>query len=428
LLSVLLENIYNTMITLPPPSDDVRALADADSFFASCEVARNPALRGKPLCIARPGDIVLASTYEAKAHGVTTGTPTREAKRVLGNSAIFLPPDMAYYGRVSAQVFTCMAEYGDLLEQFSIDEAFLRLPPLSVCEGITPEVTAFNRQKAYEDYLVMVQAKIRQYTGIPFTFGAAPTRLLAKTFAKLKKPYGIYVWLDQHRITETLCHLPLIKTPFIGERTAAKIAYCRTMLDFSALSGATVRKVLGWNGLKLWLELNGVHALTIERTWPPTVISRCHSFHPHFTDNYTHIWAYLFKNFETAYKQLFDSDVGVKYLKIRIKSKSFVTYKAVIRLPRPTRDRGVLLEQCRLLLEQCWREGVLWRQTGVVFSELDHTVLHQPPIFSVASIDTIPSPAMPWPTSSRLHRVIEALNHKRWKELVMRATSHILSS
>jgi hypothetical protein len=67
---------------------------------------------------------------------------------------------------------------------------------------------------------------------------------LAKTFAKLKKPYGIYVGLDESRIITTLRQLPLTKTPFIGQRTAAKIAYCRTMYDFYALPGEQVRKVL----------------------------------------------------------------------------------------------------------------------------------------------------------------------------------------
>ena len=54
------------MLMMPNKSIDVWALADCDSFFASCEVARNPALKGKEVCICRDNDIVIACTYEAK--------------------------------------------------------------------------------------------------------------------------------------------------------------------------------------------------------------------------------------------------------------------------------------------------------------------------------------------------------------------------
>jgi nucleotidyltransferase/DNA polymerase involved in DNA repair len=54
------------MLMMPNKSTEVWALADCDSFFASCEVARNPALQGKEVCICRENDIVIACTYEAK--------------------------------------------------------------------------------------------------------------------------------------------------------------------------------------------------------------------------------------------------------------------------------------------------------------------------------------------------------------------------
>lgn len=60
------------MLMMPNKSTEVWALADCDSFFASCEVARNPALQGKEVCVCRDGDIVIACTYEAKYKGVGT--------------------------------------------------------------------------------------------------------------------------------------------------------------------------------------------------------------------------------------------------------------------------------------------------------------------------------------------------------------------
>jgi len=116
----------------------------------------------------------VASTYEAKRLGVTTGTPSREAKRMLPKNAVFLPPDMGFYGRMSEKVFSCLAEYVDELEQFSIDEAFIVLPPSLAYDEFSASL-----------YVDFVQQKLYKRTGLPISFGVAPTRLLAKTFAKL---------------------------------------------------------------------------------------------------------------------------------------------------------------------------------------------------------------------------------------------------
>lgn len=89
---------------------------------------------------------------------------------------------MGYYGRVSAKLFGCLAEYGEALEQFSIDEAFLLFPPFGEHDEIS-----------YHLYALYVQQQLFKRTGIGVTFGVAPTRLLAKTFSKIRKPFGVFV-------------------------------------------------------------------------------------------------------------------------------------------------------------------------------------------------------------------------------------------
>ena len=81
---ILFETIMKEFIR---PSQRIWTLADCDSFYASCEVARRPNLKGKPVCVCRDRDIVLAATYEAKALGVGTGTASRDAKKILGEVA-----------------------------------------------------------------------------------------------------------------------------------------------------------------------------------------------------------------------------------------------------------------------------------------------------------------------------------------------------
>lgn len=139
------------MLVMPHKSEQIRALADCDSFFASCEVARNPSLKGKCVCIGKEGDIITASTYEAKARGIKTGTPSREAKRLLGDDLVLIAPDMKFYGQMSQKIFSCLAEYVDQLEQYSVDEAFVALPSSFVEDEMTATLYVdYIQQKLYQ--------------------------------------------------------------------------------------------------------------------------------------------------------------------------------------------------------------------------------------------------------------------------------------
>jgi len=63
-----------------------RMLIDCDAYFASCEQARNPSLRGKKVVVAGDTEqrsVVAAASYEARAYGVKAGTPIQEARRLL---------------------------------------------------------------------------------------------------------------------------------------------------------------------------------------------------------------------------------------------------------------------------------------------------------------------------------------------------------
>ncbi len=62
-------------------SPKIYAHIDCDSFFASCELLRNPALAKKCVCVGT--EIIIAATYNAKARGIKTGTPIWEARRIL---------------------------------------------------------------------------------------------------------------------------------------------------------------------------------------------------------------------------------------------------------------------------------------------------------------------------------------------------------
>src|SRR4030043_1017305 len=99
---------------------------DADAFFASCEQAIHPELKGKPVVTGRERGMVAAASYEAKAKGVKTGMIFSEVKKVCPE-AIILPSDYETYSLFSVRMFEILRRFSPDVEEYSIDEAFADL-------------------------------------------------------------------------------------------------------------------------------------------------------------------------------------------------------------------------------------------------------------------------------------------------------------
>jgi DNA polymerase-4/DNA polymerase V len=96
---------------------------DADAFFASCEQAIHPELRGRPVITGKERGIVAAASYEAKAKGVKRGMRLFEAKKVCPG-VITVPSDYETYSLFSVRMFEILRRFSPDVEEYSIDEAF----------------------------------------------------------------------------------------------------------------------------------------------------------------------------------------------------------------------------------------------------------------------------------------------------------------
>ena len=102
---------------------------DADAFFASCEQALNPKLKGKPIITGRERGIASAVSYEAKALGIKRGMSIREIKQMCPG-IIHLPSDYETYSLFSRRIFAIVRRYTTEVEEYSIDECFAELTGL----------------------------------------------------------------------------------------------------------------------------------------------------------------------------------------------------------------------------------------------------------------------------------------------------------
>ena len=225
-------------------------LVDMNAFFISCEMTRKDSLVGIPAAVAgdpkkRTG-IILAANYEARAYGVKTTMVLHEALK-LCPKIILVPPDHHFYQQKSKEVMDLLSNNTPVLEQNSIDEAWL---DMTGCEGLfgTP-VKAAKR----------IMDEIKDRLGLWCSIGIAENKFLAKMAAEMKKPLGITeLWKDD--IPIKFWPLPVKEMYGIGSKTAEKLNRMgmKTIGDLAKCDANLIVKTFGKGGNEIYLHAKGI--------------------------------------------------------------------------------------------------------------------------------------------------------------------------
>ncbi len=155
---------------------------DMDAFYAAVEVLHDPSLRGLPLIIGAPDgrSVVSSASYEARRYGVRSAMPVAQAIRLCPTARI-VRPDFSRYRAVSTKVMDIFGEITPLVEQLSVDEAFLDVTGARRLWGRPREIGA------------LVRRRIADEVGITCSVGIAATKHVAKIASTLAKPDGMLV-------------------------------------------------------------------------------------------------------------------------------------------------------------------------------------------------------------------------------------------
>jgi DNA polymerase-4 len=181
--------------------------ADVDAFFAAVEQRDDPRLRGRPVIVG--AWVVLAASYEAKAHGVRTAMSVTRARR-LCPGAIVVEPRMSAYSEASKAVYQVFDDTAPRVEGLSIDEAFLDVRGVRRLSGTPTEIA------------VRLRREVRERVGLPITVGIARTKFLAKVASGMAKPDGLLV-VPPDRELAFLHPLPVERLWGVGPATATKL-------------------------------------------------------------------------------------------------------------------------------------------------------------------------------------------------------------
>ena len=196
---------------------------DMDAFYASVEQRDEPSLKGKPVAVGGGHrGVVAAASYEARKFGVRSAMPSVTARRRCPE-LVFVKPRFDVYRAVSHQIRAIFADYTELVEPLSLDEAYL---------DVTEDRHRLGSARAIAED---IRRRIREETGLTASAGVSYCKFIAKLASDHRKPDGLCV-ITPERGPDFVASLPVARFHGIGPVTATK------MERLGILTGADLRE------------------------------------------------------------------------------------------------------------------------------------------------------------------------------------------
>ena len=337
---------------------------DMNCFYASCELAVNESLRGKPVVIAHNDpfqrSIIVSPSYEARKYGIKATMTIKEAFD-LCRDIVVAEPDYELYNHYSKLFHEYLLKITPMVEMASVDEAFLDLT--DVCQGA--EVIELAQK---------IQKEIYELYKLPTSIGIAPNKLLAKIASDMKKPMGITV-LRKREIDKYMWPLPIKDLLGVGKKTIEKMdeLKIKTIGDLANYKDLDLlKKTLGnVNALSLYSKANGIDdSLVNPNETQATSISADHTFYLETYDEK------LIKNTikvlcNTVCHRLQEANQKAMTLGVRFKYGNMKTYNRSKALSRATNDEYTWIDTCLDVFDEFYEDGQPIRLIGVFGNRLE---------------------------------------------------------
>jgi len=390
-------------------------LVDMNAFFITCEMKRNPGLKGKPAAVAgdpsRRSGIILAANYEARATGVKTTMTIQQALK-LCPSLTLVPPDHSYYDLISKQVMQYLSEYSPVIEQNSIDEAWIDMTGTEKLFG-TAQTAARKIMQGLMDDL-----------DLWCSIGISSNKFLAKMASEMKKPLGI-TELQTEDVPAKLWPLPVGYMYGVGQKTSEALNKLNifTIEDLAKSDRDKLLKTFGKSALSMHDHANGIDCEPVTTRSPDDIKSIGKSVT--LSKDVSHI--------EEAKAVLLKLSDEVS-MRARMKHKKGHTVQITLKYS----DFRVITRQCQIpqtnlpkqifqagstLLDECWNQKRPIRLIGIALTDFDSSSSgEQLSLFdldkkeiSMSNIDTDLK-------DERLQQAVDLIRNKFGKDIVSRAS------
>ena len=330
---------------------------DLDTFFVSVERLKDARLINKPVVVGGTGDrgVVASCSYEARAFGVHSAMPMRQA-RMLCPEVIVVRGDYEHYSYYSNMVTEIVEEKVPLYEKSSIDEFYIDM------SGMDKFFGTYN-------YMKDVRNRIIKETGLPISFGLSENKTVSKVATGEAKPNN-HLKIDLGIEKQFLAPLPVRKIPMVGEVTSQLlrkmgIVKIKTVQEMPL---QVMDNILGENGKTIWRKANGIDNSPVEPYTERKSISSEETFSTDTID-IKKIKTILMAMTEKLAFQLRKENKLTSNISVKIRYSDFDTHTKQMRIPYTSTDH-TLMKVVKELFDKLFGRRVLIRLVGVRFSGL----------------------------------------------------------
>ena len=334
---------------------------DMDAFFASVEQLTRPTLRGRPVLVGGLGGrgVVAGASYESRVFGARSAMPMHQARRLIGVTAVVLPPRGVVYGVASRRVFDTVRAIVPVVEQLSFDEAF----------GEPPELVGASATDV-EQFCTELRRRVLDETGLIASVGAGSGKQIAKIGSGLAKPDGIQVIRrdDEKRLLKGLAVRRLWGIGPVAEEKLHRLGI-ETIGQLAALSEAEVANILGATiGPAMHRLARGIDDRPVAERAEAKQISAESTFAADLS-TLEELREAIAPIAEHAHQRLCRDGRGARTVTVKLKKSDMSTLTRSATLPYATTDGAALAALARRLLLDPREIGPI-RLLGVGFSGL----------------------------------------------------------
>ncbi|MFZ2512615.1 MAG: DNA polymerase IV, partial [Gordonia sp. (in: high G+C Gram-positive bacteria)] len=334
---------------------------DMDAFFASVEELTRPTLAGRPVLVGGAGGrgVVAGASYAARAFGAHSAMPMHQARRLVGPSAVVLPPRGGVYRAVSERVFAVIRRFAPVIETLSFDEAFAE--PAELAGASVADADDFARR---------LRAAIRAEIGLPASVGFGSGKQIAKIASDQAKPDGIAVIAPSGEL-DFLHALPVRRLWGVGPVSGDRLARLgvETIGEFAALDSSEVASILGGTvGPALHLLARGIDDRPVAERAVSKSISAESTFAVDIVD-LARLRAAVTVAAADAHRRLRDDGRGARTVVVKLRRADMSIVTRSITMPAASADLDVLTAAAHRVVLDPLEIGPI-RLVGVGYSGL----------------------------------------------------------
>lgn len=382
------------------------ALVDCNNFYVSCERVFNPRLEGRIVVVLSNNDgCIVARSNEAKAAGIPMGAPFHQWRQLLEkHNAVVFSSNYQFYGDMSQRVMGSLAMFVPEMEVYSIDEAFLRL------DAYAPETLP--------DFARQMRERILQWTGIPTSFGLAPTKTLAKIANHVAKKYsddGVFDMRCPKVQGGVMAHLPVEEIWGISYRRGQRLRALgiETAWQLRQADPRLIRQHFSVVEERMVLELRGQPCLALETPAPRKNIMSSKSFGALQTElpalneaisNYAARACEKLRSQKSCAQGVYVFVTTNKHRKQDKQYRNSVAWG----FERPTASTSEVIQLATTLLARLYRKGYKYKKVGVMLLDIIPDTQHQGDLFAQAQS----------PQQQKLMAVMDKLNNEMGRDTV----------